>query len=139
MAALRTGLRRILEGGAKLAVGILLAALALAIIVVTVRSVRNAGLSDRKDWPFIEVPFLGDARFELATMWRDDKVHYLLSVSPYTQPIKDVLDGAGVARPDYGFRTGPSFTLHLVDAGGFTVASHTVYLSSMRRIVDDAG
>jgi hypothetical protein len=131
--------RRILEGGAKLGVGILLAALTLAIIVVAVHSARNAGLSDRKDWPSIDVASLGSARFEFATMWRDDQVHYLLAVRPYTQSIKDARDGAAVGRSDYRFRTGPSFTVRLVDSGGFTIASHTVYLSSMSRIVDDAG
>jgi hypothetical protein len=129
--------RKILVGGAKLATGLVLAIITLVVpsaVVYGIFSLRNSGLSERKDWASIEAPTLDRATFNIATMWRDDKLNFILSVEPYTAPIREARE-----KSSQNTRNAASFILKFQDAGDFTVRSAEVNLKSMGQTIGETG
>ena len=126
--------RRILMGGAKLATGIVLTVVALGVLGALIYGIigaRNAGLTERRDWPSVEARGLDGATFDLATMWRNGSLRYILNVSPYTASIREARERSSAGRS--------SFTILYLDKGDFRVASSTLYLNTLTAIVDSTG
>ena len=123
--------RSILMGGAKLATGIVLAVVALGVLGALIYGIivaRNAGLAERRDWPSVEARELDGATFDLATIWRNGSLRYILTVSPYTASIREARERSG---PGQKF-----FTIWYLDKHGFRVISSNVYLMSLQSIAD---
>ena len=124
--------RKIFMGGAKLATGAVLAIVALAILSAVIFGIvnrRNTALGEPKVWSSVDRPSLGGATFNLVTMWRANQLNYILEVRPYTAPIREARESSQSA----------SFTVRFLDDGTFSVATATVNLDSMTRIVDATG
>lgn len=73
-------------------------------------------------------------------MWRNGSLNYIMNVSPYTASIREAREPPSQPTSDYrASASRASFTILFLDEGGFKVASSTLFLTSMQRIVDATG
>jgi len=83
-----------------------------------------------RDWPVQSVKSLGEISLRLKTTWRDGKLHYILSVSPYSSQIQKERERSF---------SGAQFIINFFDTDGFELFSLPVKISEMTAVVDDAG
>ena len=83
-----------------------------------------------RDWPVQSVKSLGEISLRLKTTWRDGKLHYILSVSPYSSQIQKERERSF---------SGAQFIINFYDTDGFELFSLPVKISEMTGVVDDAG
>jgi len=91
---------------------------------------EGAKKSYLRNWPAQSVKHLGDLSLRLKTTWRDGKLHYILTVSPYSSQIQKQRETSfSEAR----------FIINFYDSDGFELFSLPVKLSEMTGVVDDTG
>ena len=91
---------------------------------------EGAKKSFLKEWPVQSVKHLGDLSLRLKTTWRDGKLHYILTVSPYSSQIQKQRDASfSEAR----------FIINFYDTDGFELFDLPVKISEMTEVVDDTG
>ena len=83
-----------------------------------------------RDWPAQTVKSLGDISLRLKTTWRDGKLHYILSVSPYSSQLQKARETAF---------SGARFNVDFNDEHGFELFTLPIKISEMSEVVDDAG
>ena len=132
MESLKTFAMAVFKIGAGIALSTLLVVLAIwgwyAYRTATERR-ANAPLAEKHEWPTITADALGGAKFNLATVWRDGRIFYRLSVEGYPPLIAAARDAG----------SGASFTFVFYDADGFKVFQKSIQLSSMSAVIDPNG
>jgi hypothetical protein len=83
-----------------------------------------------RDWPAQTLKSLGDISLRLKTTWRDGKLHYILSVSPYSSQLQKARETAF---------SGARFHLDFHDEHGFEWFALPIKISEMSEEIDDAG
>ena len=82
------------------------------------------------EYPPYPVDSLGGITFKLKTKWRDGKIHYILSVTPYTPQIQ---------RERENPLSSSQFHINFYDTDGFKLLSLPVKIFDMTQAVDQAG
>ena len=132
------GVKSALQGIGKVAAAMVVAVVALGGIVWGITTFNehrersaNAPLMEPEIWPAVSIGAPEKSELHLSTIWTNGQLSFQLRLAGYPSELKNAMDGAA--------RSLSSITLIFLDAHGFKVFDHQIFLSSVSRNVDDKG